>query len=173
EGVETVAHGTMLLHMGCDLAQGFGIAHPMTAEQISDWVRDFDVPSDWRRASIKPRSPMRDTNFVFAEVELRRCVDDWIALTRSASAGMTPVPVKECPFHKWLLGPGKAAFGHLAGFSVIESMQAEVHAMGSGLVDLCMRQQYAEARAKIPELLGLRDKLIESLYGLIESAVPE
>jgi len=29
EGVETVEHGTMLLRLGCELAQGYGIARPM------------------------------------------------------------------------------------------------------------------------------------------------
>jgi EAL domain-containing protein (putative c-di-GMP-specific phosphodiesterase class I) len=29
EGVETAAHGTALLELGCDHAQGYGIARPM------------------------------------------------------------------------------------------------------------------------------------------------
>ena len=34
EGVETVDHGLMLLHMGCEIAQGYGIARPMPAARI-------------------------------------------------------------------------------------------------------------------------------------------
>jgi EAL domain-containing protein (putative c-di-GMP-specific phosphodiesterase class I) len=34
EGVETVAHGTLLLRLGCDLAQGYGIARPMPASRV-------------------------------------------------------------------------------------------------------------------------------------------
>ena len=34
EGVESVAHGTALLRLGCELAQGYGIARPMPAEQL-------------------------------------------------------------------------------------------------------------------------------------------
>lgn len=34
EGVETVTHGKMLMTIGCDLAQGFVIAAPMTAAAI-------------------------------------------------------------------------------------------------------------------------------------------
>jgi EAL domain-containing protein (putative c-di-GMP-specific phosphodiesterase class I) len=34
EGVETIAHVTALLELGCDLAQGYGIARPMPVELI-------------------------------------------------------------------------------------------------------------------------------------------
>jgi EAL domain-containing protein (putative c-di-GMP-specific phosphodiesterase class I) len=39
EGVETIEHGEKLLSIGCENAQGYGIAHPMPAELISEWIR--------------------------------------------------------------------------------------------------------------------------------------
>jgi EAL domain-containing protein (putative c-di-GMP-specific phosphodiesterase class I) len=44
EGVETVAHGELLLSIGCDLAQGYGIAKPMPAAALKDWVADWRSP---------------------------------------------------------------------------------------------------------------------------------
>jgi diguanylate cyclase (GGDEF)-like protein/PAS domain S-box-containing protein len=38
EGVETVEHGTALLELGCELAQGYSIARPMPAEQLPGWA---------------------------------------------------------------------------------------------------------------------------------------
>jgi diguanylate cyclase (GGDEF)-like protein/PAS domain S-box-containing protein len=38
EGVETVAHGKTLLALGCPLAQGYGIARPMPAQDLPIWV---------------------------------------------------------------------------------------------------------------------------------------
>lgn len=34
EGAETIEHGTMLLELGCELAQGYGIAKPMPASDF-------------------------------------------------------------------------------------------------------------------------------------------
>ena len=42
EGVETVEHGAMLMRLGCDLVQGYGIARPMPADEVLDWVTAFE-----------------------------------------------------------------------------------------------------------------------------------
>lgn len=48
EGVETIAHGTYLSHLGCDLAQGYGIARPIPAKMFSQWFRGWNAPDDWK-----------------------------------------------------------------------------------------------------------------------------
>ena len=47
EGVETVAHGTALLQLGCELAQGYGIARPMPPEQMPAWVASWQPDVAW------------------------------------------------------------------------------------------------------------------------------
>ena len=41
EGLETPAQARMLLDMGCDIGQGDGIAAPMPADQVADWVKNW------------------------------------------------------------------------------------------------------------------------------------
>lgn len=48
EGVETTEHGTALLEMGCELAQGYGIARPMPASEIPKWINDWKPDSSWQ-----------------------------------------------------------------------------------------------------------------------------
>jgi diguanylate cyclase (GGDEF)-like protein/PAS domain S-box-containing protein len=47
EGVETVEHGTMLLQLGCDLAQGYGISRPMPAHQLPGWLATWRPDPAW------------------------------------------------------------------------------------------------------------------------------
>jgi EAL domain-containing protein (putative c-di-GMP-specific phosphodiesterase class I) len=47
EGVETIEHGSRLLQMGCDLAQGYGIAPPMPAADFPGWAAAWRPDAAW------------------------------------------------------------------------------------------------------------------------------
>ena len=50
EGVETIAHGSVLLPLGCECAQGYGIARPMPAQLIMQWVQDWRPDVRWQES---------------------------------------------------------------------------------------------------------------------------
>jgi diguanylate cyclase (GGDEF)-like protein len=54
EGVETVAHGTLLLQLGCELAQGYGIARPMPAADLHAWAASWQPDAAWRGPAPLP-----------------------------------------------------------------------------------------------------------------------
>ena len=47
EGVETTEHGVLLMRLGCDFAQGHGIAKPMPALQVLDWANTYSADTIW------------------------------------------------------------------------------------------------------------------------------
>ncbi len=51
-GVETIEHGTVLMQLGCDLAQGYGIALPMPANELPGWCTNWKPAPVW--AGISP-----------------------------------------------------------------------------------------------------------------------
>jgi diguanylate cyclase (GGDEF)-like protein/PAS domain S-box-containing protein len=52
EGVETIAHGLALLQLGCELAQGYGIARPMPAGDIPEWLSSWKADDSWQAQSL-------------------------------------------------------------------------------------------------------------------------
>ena len=47
EGVETIPHGKALLRLGCERAQGYGIARPMPAADIPKWIKTWQPDASW------------------------------------------------------------------------------------------------------------------------------
>ncbi|PIY29460.1 MAG: hypothetical protein CO105_12540 [Comamonadaceae bacterium CG_4_9_14_3_um_filter_60_33] len=47
EGVETSAHANMLLQLGCELGQGYGIARPMPAAEVPQWAQRWQQNPRW------------------------------------------------------------------------------------------------------------------------------
>lgn len=50
EGVETPEHGVQLLRMGCNVAQGYGIGHPIPASEVAKWVQAYKPNKEWKLA---------------------------------------------------------------------------------------------------------------------------
>jgi len=57
EGVETIAHGEILLKMGCDVAQGYAISRPIPPEEIPHWILHWRTPPTWHEQVYVPRDP--------------------------------------------------------------------------------------------------------------------
>ncbi len=55
EGVESAAHGVLLLSLGCEVAQGYGIARPMPADQVLAWSAQFVPDPSWAQTGRDER----------------------------------------------------------------------------------------------------------------------
>jgi diguanylate cyclase (GGDEF)-like protein len=58
EGVESAAHGELLLRLGCDVAQGYGIARPMPATDVLAWSENYLPDPTW--ATVAEKNPSID-----------------------------------------------------------------------------------------------------------------
>ncbi|MGB7645081.1 MAG: EAL domain-containing protein, partial [Pseudomonas fluorescens] len=76
EGVETLAQGVMLLQLGCELAQGYAIAHPMPAAEIPAWLAGWCPAPGWLGRSAVARE---DLPLLYAGVEHRAWVATCVA----------------------------------------------------------------------------------------------
>lgn len=68
EGVESMEHAVMLVRLGCLLAQGYGIARPMPADDLAPWLAQWWLPAAMARLAPLERG---DTLLLRALVEQR------------------------------------------------------------------------------------------------------
>ena len=56
EGVETIEQGLMLMIIGCNEAQGYGIARPMPAAEIVSWFENYIPNKQWLTSARETQS---------------------------------------------------------------------------------------------------------------------
>ncbi len=169
EGVETVAHGIALLGLGCELAQGYGIARPMPAAVFETWAKEWKPDPAWGAVS-RNRWPRDDIQLLVAENSHRRWVDAIAASLAGAEPEETPeLDPHACQFGQWYDTTGRARHGELAEFAAIDAVHRRIHELGAMALDMCAQGRNEEAAALMPELFGLRDTLVSHLHALQRS----
>jgi len=98
EGVETEAHGNMLLDLGYEIAQGYAIARPMAADRVPEWIEKWRAPRSWLERTAPS---LEGIQLRIAAIEHQA----WVAQVHAAVDGDTPFPAldpTECRFGIWL-----------------------------------------------------------------------
>jgi hypothetical protein len=166
EGVETVAHGELLLPLGCELAQGYGIARPMPAAALPDWIATWRPDAAWTAWRDRPLN--RDERItIFTAVEYRHWLRSFEAFLAGERDAPPPLDTHDCNFGRWMKNEGRARYGERSEFSTLNALHEQVHMLGRELVDLKSRGRRADAQARLGELHALRDRLIGRQRGLV------
>ena len=167
EGVETMEHGEMLLRLGCELFQGYGIARPMPADDFPKWAAAWHPDPLWVNL---PSVSRVDLPLLFASAEHRAwlvVIVDYLQGKRMA----LPLNHQHCRFNIWLENEGVAYHGAQSGFQAIELMHRQLHALAAELMQIHADDRNAQALARLPELFKLSDALLKQLWALIPVAM--
>ena len=160
EGVETVEHELLLLQLGCERAQGYGIARAMPAEDFPGWMAAWRPDPRCQRALVvKPKDRM----LLFAGVEHRAwilAIDNYLKGKRSTAPGLDHT---ECRFCAWLNTESR----RLTDLQPIDAIHRKAHALVAGM--LLLREQDRDEKwlADLGELHDLQAELMRQLEILI------
>jgi diguanylate cyclase (GGDEF)-like protein/PAS domain S-box-containing protein len=165
EGVETVAHGAMLLQLGCELAQGYGIAHPMPGHALPAWSAAWRTEPAWTDVPAVNRD---DFPLLFASAEHRAWVVAVTAFLKGEREASPPAGLHQCRFGQWLDSEGRARYGAQPAFRAIEPLHRQAHVLMAAMMERQAHGHRAEALARLAELYALRDALLEQLKVLLQ-----
>jgi len=166
EGVATVEHGTMLLQLGCELAQGYGIAHPMPAADFPAWVHAWRPDPIWTHLPTVGRD---DQPILFAGAEHRA----WIAAVEDFLRGerdSLPLIHHHCRFEQWLESDGLARHAAQPAFLAILPTHRKVHELATELCRLHGAGHTTEALSRLGDLYALHDALLRQLQAMAREA---
>jgi diguanylate cyclase (GGDEF)-like protein/PAS domain S-box-containing protein len=168
EGVETMEHGLLLLRMGCELGQGYGIARPMPGDGIPAWAAQWRPDPEWTSVKSGPW-PQEDLPLLYASIAHRHWVNRVLARLEDLSGQVhhdgRPDDIDSCAFGHWYETRGKQRYHQVPNFAAIDALHRQIHALGDELLVLHDDDPLA-ARARALELTELRDRLLAMLEDL-------
>lgn len=129
EGVETVEHGLMLILLGCNEAQGYGISRPMPASEMQNWISNYKPNPKWMDSASKQRTDLQ------TKIELFKLIaEQWrtrfMTKILAQSKGNDDWPImdsKHCSCGNWI---ARVRFKRLFAdtqLTLLEQAHEEVH----------------------------------------------
>ena len=164
EGVETLAHGEMLLRLGCELAQGYAIARPMPADAVLHWLRTWRPDPSWLNQTPISRD---DLPMLFASVEHRVWVNKVVSFVQGEGTAPPPMHHEQCRVGQWMKTEACLRAEKRPGFQALGPLHVQVHELAAELVGLTQAGQTDAAMARVTELYSLRDRLLALFAALL------
>ncbi len=159
EGVETVEHGRILLRLGCELAQGYGIARPMPASEFTGWAASWRPDPAWSNLSPIDRS---DLPLLYAASEHRA----WLAHIESYLKGerdtLPTLDNRQCRFGQWLQSEGWVCREGHPAFGNMEDAHQRMHALAAEICVLHSAGENVEP-ARMREMRSLLGAFLDDL----------
>lgn len=169
EGVESIDHGAMLIPMGCEMAQGYGIARPMPADDLPTWIHRWQPDKTWtiwRNRMVSPEA----LPLLFAVVEHRNWVLALHAFIKGERKHPPVLDQHACRFGLWHDTRGCERYGNLPLFKDIEKLHAEIHQIGSELLTLRQQEQKVQIANQLQHLEVISSQLIEALHAMLHKS---
>jgi EAL domain-containing protein (putative c-di-GMP-specific phosphodiesterase class I) len=173
EGVETLDHGAMLVIMGCPLAQGYGIARPMPASHLPEWIAQWHGHDLWQTLS-NYALPAEDLALLSAQ----RSHQKWLEEIKEhiADPQSSTVPAlqhTQCPFGRWFYGSGMSRYGQFAEYAEIEVLHTHIHELATNIHALLENDKQSDAESFLPELSTLHNQLLAKFGQLVNRVIQQ
>ncbi len=129
EGVETTNHGLMLLIMGCETAQGYGIARPMPADHFPQWLSSYTPNQEWQHLGNKYRTAKENKVKLF-KLTSNHWKDHFINNIQSSAEEVEHWPIldsKHCHCGTWIKQAKQKQLFEVEGLKQLSDVHDALH----------------------------------------------
>lgn len=165
EGVETIEHGKLLLQLGCECAQGYGIARPMPAADFPAWFATWRSEPAWINQAPVSR---QDLPLIYACVEHRAWIKGMDRYLRGEQRHPPELEAHRSQLGKWLASEGVGRRAHHSVLSAVGHAYRGVQDLIAELLADIALGRSEQAKARLPALHRLGGTLLDHLQTLIE-----
>ena len=160
EGVETVDHGVMLLQLGCDFAQGYGIAKPMPAKELQAWAATWRADPRWVEV---PAVNANNRVVLFAIVEHRVWYGNLLAYLQGTRPSPPSLEAGPCSLSAWLDVRRLSAGGMTPSLVAIEALHHQLHALAAEIYNAHASGRKQDALGLLRQLRYLHERCLKRL----------
>lgn len=168
EGVEFIDQVLMLMELGCDVMQGYGIARPMSGKRMLQWLAEFKPDPLWSL----PASHLTSRGYfelLQAEANHHYWIDRVIANLDDPHDQTTPESLldhRQCRFGQWYYDEGRRHFCNISEFDSLDEIHQSIHQTAARLCEHHKAGMKVEADADKSQLKALQHNMNSLLHHL-------
>jgi diguanylate cyclase (GGDEF)-like protein/PAS domain S-box-containing protein len=154
EGVESIEHGLMLLLIGCEQAQGYGIAKPMAASNVSEWITNYTPNQDWVDCGNETLSDRKSKIKLFKLIT-NHWKDKFVTNIQSSPEDIHHWPIMDrqyCHCSQWLKRAKESQLFEPQWLKKLNTTHDEIHTIANALFYSYQQGDIAVAREGLDSL---------------------
>jgi EAL domain-containing protein (putative c-di-GMP-specific phosphodiesterase class I) len=169
EGVETIEHGLMLLMIGCEHAQGYGIARPMPAAEMQPWMAQYRPDQQWLDCAAQPLTAKQQALRLF-ELTSQRWYRLFVQNLEQDRDEVDHWPImdqRKCHCGSWIQRVKSQDLFDVVWLDKLEQAHHEWHELARQMRDMMLAGEAAACRARIDDY----QRCYMAMKSLIDEAI--
>jgi hypothetical protein len=150
----------MLLQLGCDCAQGYGIAKPMPAQELQTWAAAWRADPRWVEV---PAVHANNRAVLFAIVEHRAWYGHLMAYLQGTRPSPPSLDADPCSLSAWLDVQRLSARGMSSSLMAIEAIHRQLHALAADIYNAHASGRKQDALGLLRQLRYLHERCLKRL----------
>ena len=152
----------LLLQLGCQSAQGYGIAEPMPASEIPAWIERWSKETRWHNLGDALKGITVKADIHVAIFSHQHWLNDTIRHIKTGGERIigAAADTQQCQFERWYRGLGENRYGDNENYPFLLPLHNEIHRLAAELVAQTKSGKSNEGQQGLAQLETMNHRLI-------------